>query len=71
MFANHVRNIVTRVNSVTGKPYTDSPAIMSWQIANEPRCFDPANKEVFYKWLTDTGRLIKSLDPNHLVSTGS
>ncbi len=37
MFANHVRNIVTRVNSVTGKPYTDSPAIMSWLIGYLPR----------------------------------
>lgn len=71
LFADHVRNIVSRVNSITGKPYSESPAIMSWQIANEPRCFDPANKEAFYDWLTDTGRLIKSLDPNHLVSTGS
>ncbi|MDE6326827.1 MAG: beta-mannosidase, partial [Duncaniella sp.] len=35
--ANHVRNIVTRTNSVTGRPYSESPAIMSWQIANEPR----------------------------------
>lgn len=71
LYANHIRNMVTRVNSITGKPYSESPAIMSWQIANEPRCFDPANKEAFYNWLVDTGNLIKSLDPNHLVSTGS
>lgn len=71
LFADHVNNIVGRVNSVTGKPYSESPAIMSWQICNEPRCFDSANKEKFYEWITETGRLIKSIDPNHLVSTGS
>lgn len=71
MYANHVKYIVTRTNSITGKPYKESPAIMSWQICNEPRCFDKANKELFYEWLTETGRLIKSLDSNHLVSTGS
>lgn len=71
MYANHVRNIVGRVSSVTGKPYAESPAIMSWQIANEPRCFDEANKGAFEEWLISSGRLIKSLDPNHLVSTGS
>lgn len=71
MFADHLTRIVSRVNSVNGRPYAESPAIMSWQIANEPRCFDPANKEIFAEWLIETGRLIKSLDPNHLVSTGS
>lgn len=71
LYANHVRNIVGRTSSITGKPYKESPAIMSWQIANEPRCFDPANKDAFEQWLVETGRLIKSIDPNHLVSTGS
>lgn len=71
MYSNHVKRMVTRVNSLTGMPYNESPAIMSWQICNEPRCFDKANKELFYEWLTETGRLIKSLDKNHLVSTGS
>lgn len=69
--ANHVRNIVTRTNSVTGRPYTESPAIMSWQIANEPRAFGEDNKEAFAEWIGETARLIKSLDPNHLVSVGS
>ncbi len=71
MFADHVRFMVGRTNSLTGRPYSESPAIMSWQICNEPRCFDKDNKELFFEWLTSTGRLIKSIDPNHLVSTGS
>ncbi len=71
MFADHVRFIVGRINSLTGRPYSESRAIMSWQICNEPRCFDKDNKELFFEWLTSTGRLIKSIDPNHLVSTGS
>ncbi|HBI59273.1 MAG: cellulase family glycosylhydrolase [Duncaniella sp.] len=69
--ANHVRNIVTRTNSVTGRPYSESPAIMSWQIANEPRAFGEDNKEAFAEWIGETARLIKSLDTNHLVSVGS
>ena len=38
-FADHVRHIVSRTNTITGKPYKDDPAIFSWQICNEPRCF--------------------------------
>lgn len=71
MYADHVRAIVSRVNTVTGKPYSESPAIMSWQICNEPRCFDRSNKALFKEWLIESARLIKSIDPNHLVSTGS
>lgn len=71
--ANHVRNIVTRTNRYTGRPYAESPAVMSWQIANEPRAFasDPDTKRAFADWISSQAALIKSLDPNHLVSTGS
>ncbi len=71
LFADHVRKIVTRTNRYTGRPYTEDPAIFSWQIANEPRAFADENKERFAAWIGETARLIKSLDPNHMVSTGS
>ena len=73
MAANHTKNMVTRVNRYTGKSYTESPAIMSWQIANEPRAFasDSLTKAEFANWIASQAALIKSLDPNHLVSTGS
>ncbi len=67
----HVRNIVGRTNTFTGKPYAESPAIMSWQIANEPRAFSREGKDSLASWLETTARIIKSIDPNHLVSTGS
>lgn len=71
LYYDHVRNIVGRISSISGKPYSESPAIMSWQICNEPRPFARANKEAMIQWLDSTARLIKSIDPNHLVSTGS
>ena len=73
LFFNHVRAIVGRVNSVTGKPYRDDPAIFAWQIGNEPRCFsdEPEVRAGFIGWMTETARIIKELDPNHLLSTGN
>lgn len=68
---NHVRNIVSRTNTVTGEPYSQSPAIMSWQIANEPRAFSREGKRALADWLRTTARTIKEIDSNHLVSTGS
>ena len=71
MYHRHVRNIVSRVNSITGEPYSESPAIMSWQISNEPRAFSRESLPQFADFLISTARLIKSIDANHLVSTGS
>ena len=73
LFYNHLRAIVGRTNSVTGKPYKDDPAIFSWQIGNEPRCFsdDPVVRSGFIGWMGASARLIRELDPNHLISTGN
>lgn len=73
LFADHVRTVVSRVNTVTGIPYRDDPAIFSWQIANEPRCFSAADsvKSAFAEWIAESAALVKSIDPNHMVSTGS
>lgn len=71
--ANHVKYIVSRTNTITGKPYSESPAILAWELANEPRAFagDSITKACFAQWVKDQASLIKSLDTNHMVTTGS
>lgn len=76
LYHDYVRAVVTRTNSITGIRYRDDPAIMAWQLANEPRpggseAIGKPNLPSFYAWVGATARLIKSLDGNHLVSTGS
>lgn len=71
LFANHVKFILSRTNRYTNKSYTEDPAIMSWQIGNEPRAFSPDNKVSYALWMQSVARQIKQLDPNHLISTGS
>jgi mannan endo-1,4-beta-mannosidase len=76
LYWDYVRAIVGRTNRVTGRAYASDPAIMAWQLANEPR---PGGSEAvgrrampaFQAWVKGTARLIKSLDRNHLVSTGA
>ncbi len=62
--------IIQRVNPYTGTAYRDDPAIMSWELANEPRGHHN-NIEAFNLWIDGTAAYIKSIDPNHLVTTGS
>ena len=71
LFYDYVRFIIGRTNRYTGVKYTDDPAIMSWQIGNEPRAFSKEALPAFEKWLAEAAALIRSLDKNHLISVGS
>ena len=71
LFNDYVRFIITRTNRYTGRKYIDDPAIMSWQIGNEPRAFSKEALPAFEQWLSEAAALIRSLDPNHLISIGS
>ncbi len=62
-YHDHITTVVERVNSCTGLAYRDDPTIFSWELANEPRQYPSA-------WVDDTAAFIKSLDSNHLVTTG-
>lgn len=76
LYRDYIRAVVTRTNSITGVRYAADPTIMAWQLANEPRpggsdAVALASLPHFYRWVDETARFIKTLDPQHLVSTGS
>ena len=68
VYYDFVKQIVGRTNSVNGLPYKDDPSIFSWQLANEPRGMFHA--KAYTDWVKYTAQLIKSLDPNHMISLG-
>ena len=70
-FQNHIRYMLSRTNKYNGKKYVDDPTVMTWEIANEPRAFSDDNKPRFAQWISETAAFIKSVDPNHLVTTGT
>ena len=69
----HTQFIVGRTNALTGRAYRDDPALMAWEVCNEPRPFarDNATKACYLSWIQEQARAIKQIDPNHLVTTGS
>lgn len=67
----HIRTVIGRTNNYTKTKYTEDNAIMAWQVGNEPRIFAVDNEKAFTEWLNNTVNLIDSLDPYHLISTGS
>jgi mannan endo-1,4-beta-mannosidase len=70
-FENFVTYIISRTNRYTGVRYTDDPFIMTWEIGNEPRAFSNENIPLLEELILNISSLIKQLDPNHLVTTGT
>ncbi|KAL4777251.1 mannan endo-1,4-beta-mannosidase C [Aspergillus nidulans var. acristatus] len=71
-YKRYVKEMVTR--------YRNSPAIMAWELANEPRCgadgvrnlpaSDECTPELLTSWIDEMSTYIKRLDPHHLVTWG-
>jgi len=67
----YMAHILNRTNFYTGKKYMNDEAIMAWELANEPRPMSQANNDAYLQWIDQTAAFIKSIDKNHLVTTGS
>lgn len=67
LYKDYVREFVRRENTLTGVEYRDEPAILMWELANEPRATDG---DAFRDWIAEMSAFVKDIDPNHLVSTG-
>ncbi|KAL0581750.1 hypothetical protein V5O48_000332 [Marasmius crinis-equi] len=69
LFKNYTANIVSR--------YKDSPAVFSWEIANDARCSSSLKASsgckttVVTQWHSDIADNIRQFDPNHLISAGT
>lgn len=62
--------VMNRTNKITKKKYINDPAIMAWELANEPRPMRPAANEDYKKWIANVAARIKAKDKNHLVTLG-
>ncbi|HEV8284270.1 MAG TPA: glycosyl hydrolase [Chitinophagaceae bacterium] len=69
-YLKQVTFILNHTNKLTGKKYTEEPAIMAWELANEPRPMRPTANQTYQKWISDVAAFIKARDKNHLVTTG-
>ncbi|KAF1361678.1 glycoside hydrolase [Lizonia empirigonia] len=80
LYKDHIKTVMTRRNTVTGRLYAEDPTIMTWQPANEPQ---PANElgyvgisllpnpdDILFPWVDRITAYIRSLAPKQLISLG-
>jgi mannan endo-1,4-beta-mannosidase len=68
-YKDYVFMLLNRVNVYTGRSYRAEPAIMLWELANEPRSSDPSGALVA-GWIQEMASYVKQIDPVHCVGTG-
>jgi mannan endo-1,4-beta-mannosidase len=73
-----IASVLNRINSYTGVRYKDDPTILTWELANEPRCGGSGvyprsaqcTTQTLIDWAADVSAYVKRIDRNHLVSVG-
>lgn len=76
MYESYVEHVLTRTNTYTGVEYRDDPTVMLWELANEAKLAHTDEPEgetgrILGDWYREMAEFAKSVDPNHLVSTGA
>ncbi|MBN1406032.1 MAG: PKD domain-containing protein [Candidatus Omnitrophica bacterium] len=70
-YKQHAAKLINRINYYNGRLYRDDPTIFSWELCNEPRTeIQHTFSADLDDWIACMSTYVKSLDPNHMVSTG-
>lgn len=77
-YKDWIAHLLNRTNVYTGIQYKNDPTIMTWELANEPRCkgsgvYPPSSDcttETLVEWADDVSHFIKRTDAKHLISVG-
>ncbi len=68
LYKKWVAHVLNRTNKITGVKYKDDPTIFAWDLMNEP---EVSSVELAQSWMREMSAHIKSIDSNHLLTTGS
>ncbi len=65
----YINYVLNRKNIFTNITYKNEDAIMAFELANEPESSDNTGM-IVYNWVSEMSEYFKSIDKNHLLSTG-
>lgn len=76
LYQNHIKQIITRTNTITGVKYSEDPAIFAWDLINEPRstqgsaCLQACSQAIS-TWGINQAAFVRTLDANHPITVGT
>ena len=70
VYQAYARHVINRRNRYTGVPYHQEPTVLTWELANEPRCPSDKSGDTLVAWADEMSRLVKRLAPRQLVAVG-
>ncbi|NTX37078.1 cellulase family glycosylhydrolase [Myxococcus sp. CA033] len=71
LYKEHIARMLERVNTEDGIRYGDHPAVLAWELLNEPRGRGlDAEGASMRAWVDEVAREVKSRAPGHQVGTG-
>jgi mannan endo-1,4-beta-mannosidase len=70
VYKSYVNYFLNRVNTITGVTYKNDPTILMWELTNEIRNRSDRSGAVVNAWIREMADFVKSIDDNHLLSTG-
>lgn len=62
--------LLTRRNAATGRLYLDEPAVLAWELANEPRMNPQDPPDALVEWARQASAAIKRIDSDHMLAVG-
>lgn len=65
----YVKYLLNRKNIFTGLEYKNDTSIMAFELINEPESSDKTGS-LIYNWINEMAIFFKSIDSNHLLTTG-
>ena len=71
LYKQYVTSLLSRVNTLDGIRYGEHPAVLGWELLNEPRGVGlDWRGEAMRAWVDELSGVVKALAPGHLVGTG-
>lgn len=70
-YCDHIEQLLSRVNHVTGVRWRDDPRVLAWELLNEPRGAGLSDGgEAIAEWVQAVAARVREAAPRQLVATG-
>lgn len=65
-YRQHIQNLLQRLNTVDGKRWAEHPAVLYWELLNEPRVSD----DKLQPWFAEMAAAVRAISPSVKLSSG-